>query len=105
MVAVKILTAAAASEVISSQSKMSGDKRKSIVGERAILERGDTLRVKLKIAAQVAILGAANLQNIVISIHKKSIEVAKQVMNIEQLGLLQGRDVVLQPTGPGKSVV
>ena len=55
----------------------------------------------------------ATIQNI--SIQKKSVEIAKKVLKIEQLrdyqleallGLLQGRDVVVsQPTGSGKSVV
>ena len=55
----------------------------------------------------------AIIQNI--SIQNKSVEIAKQVLKIEQLrdyqfeallGLLQGRDVVVsQPTGSGKSVV
>ena len=55
----------------------------------------------------------ATIQNI--SIQKRSVEIAKQVLTIKQLrdyelepllGLLQGRDVVVSiPTGSGKSVV
>lgn len=107
MVAVKILTAVVAFdlEVISSQSKTPKDKRKSILREQAILDRGYVaLHVKLfdMIEAQVTIL--QNSSNFYTQEVHRNCETSPEDPTA---GLVtrKGCHVVSQPTGSGKSVL